>query len=62
MESEAIWTELKELGCDVGQGYYFSRPVPPAELNEWIAASAGSTPAALLKAGDDVPPAERPVC
>jgi EAL domain-containing protein (putative c-di-GMP-specific phosphodiesterase class I) len=23
---------LKTLGCDEGQGYFFSRPVPPEEI------------------------------
>jgi EAL domain-containing protein (putative c-di-GMP-specific phosphodiesterase class I) len=27
VESEKIWTALKRIGCDVGQGYYFSQPV-----------------------------------
>jgi EAL domain-containing protein (putative c-di-GMP-specific phosphodiesterase class I) len=22
---------LREMGCDIGQGYYFSRPLPPSE-------------------------------
>jgi diguanylate cyclase (GGDEF)-like protein/PAS domain S-box-containing protein len=28
--------ELKALGCDFGQGYYFSRPVPPADAEKLI--------------------------
>ena len=28
---------LKRLGCDMGQGYYFSRPLSPADLSLWIA-------------------------
>lgn len=27
---------LEEQGCDVAQGYYFSKPVPPEECLEWI--------------------------
>jgi EAL domain-containing protein (putative c-di-GMP-specific phosphodiesterase class I) len=27
---------LEELGCDVGQGYLWSRPLLPAELDEWL--------------------------
>ena len=29
---------LKEAGCDLVQGYYFSRPVPPEEFEELIEA------------------------
>jgi diguanylate cyclase (GGDEF)-like protein/PAS domain S-box-containing protein len=32
VESEAIWSRLKQLGCDIGQGYHFGRPVPAGEL------------------------------
>jgi diguanylate cyclase len=42
VESEPIWNVLRELGCTIAQGYYLSRPVPPAELGEWLAARARS--------------------
>ena len=32
VESESVVRMLADLGCDVAQGYYFSRPVPLAEL------------------------------
>ncbi|HNF06198.1 MAG TPA: EAL domain-containing protein, partial [Mycobacterium sp.] len=28
---------LREHGCHVGQGYYFSRPLPPADLLAFVA-------------------------
>jgi diguanylate cyclase (GGDEF)-like protein len=28
---------LRTLGCDFGQGYYWSTPLPPAELEQWLA-------------------------
>jgi diguanylate cyclase (GGDEF)-like protein/PAS domain S-box-containing protein len=36
VETEEIWDQLRELGCDVGQGYLFSRPLPPDQLAHWI--------------------------
>ncbi|MBR1442191.1 MAG: EAL domain-containing protein, partial [Firmicutes bacterium] len=36
VEDEKQYKELKELGCDVIQGYYFSKPVPPDEFEKFI--------------------------
>jgi EAL domain-containing protein (putative c-di-GMP-specific phosphodiesterase class I) len=27
---------LKQLGCNIGQGYYFSKPIPPNDLERFI--------------------------
>ena len=35
VETEKQITLLKNAGCDLVQGYYFSRPVPPEEFDEW---------------------------
>jgi diguanylate cyclase (GGDEF)-like protein/PAS domain S-box-containing protein len=32
IETEAQWTRLVELGCELGQGYYFARPLPPEQI------------------------------
>jgi EAL domain-containing protein (putative c-di-GMP-specific phosphodiesterase class I) len=37
IESEAVWRLLAALGCDQGQGYFMSRPIPGDKLAEWIA-------------------------
>jgi diguanylate cyclase (GGDEF)-like protein/PAS domain S-box-containing protein len=36
VETEQAWDELSELGCTLAQGYYLSRPVPAAELTQWL--------------------------
>jgi diguanylate cyclase (GGDEF)-like protein/PAS domain S-box-containing protein len=33
--------ELKKLHCDLGQGFYFSKPVPAAEMAAFLAEEAG---------------------
>ncbi|HTW11354.1 MAG TPA: EAL domain-containing protein, partial [Solirubrobacteraceae bacterium] len=32
LETAAHLAQLRSLGCRVGQGYYFARPLPPASL------------------------------
>lgn len=36
IEDEYSFRTLKELGCDYGQGYYFSKPLPSNKLTVWI--------------------------
>jgi len=36
VETEAVWDELGELGCDYAQGWFLGRPMPAAELAEWM--------------------------
>lgn len=36
VESDDIAKRLSELGCDVGQGYQFAKPMPVAELEAWL--------------------------
>ena len=38
VETAAQLTMLKNAGCDLVQGYYFSRPVPPEEFEKFIEA------------------------
>ena len=50
IETELQWRFLTERGCEAGQGYFFSRPVPADE----ITAMAGGSG---LRMSDDVTPA-----
>ncbi|MEV4638319.1 EAL domain-containing protein [Actinoplanes sp. NPDC049548] len=38
VESELTLDLLAELGCEIGQGYLFSRPLPVERLNTWLSA------------------------
>lgn len=40
VETESAWVKLKELGCDLAQGYYMSKPLPPEQLTDWLRSSA----------------------
>jgi EAL domain-containing protein (putative c-di-GMP-specific phosphodiesterase class I) len=39
IEDEATYEALRELGCDLGQGYFFSKPLPPEALGDWLKSS-----------------------
>jgi len=36
VETESNQAKLQELGCDVGQGYWFAKPIPADELTRWM--------------------------
>ncbi len=36
VEDEATCLALRELGCDLGQGYFFSKPIHPGALLTWL--------------------------
>ncbi|UMR29270.1 EAL domain-containing protein [Massilia sp. MB5] len=60
LESEAVWGLLKRMGCDQGQGYFMSRPIPAAELGDWIGRwrAPGSAAAASRVAENSTVPAK----
>lgn len=37
IEDRADWDFLRELGCDVAQGYFIARPMPGAQVSGWRA-------------------------
>ena len=36
VETRQIWDQLAAMHCDVGQGYYLSRPIAAADLTHWV--------------------------
>jgi EAL domain-containing protein (putative c-di-GMP-specific phosphodiesterase class I) len=42
VETEDGWQQLADLGCDVAQGYFLSRPVPADELGAWLRERVGT--------------------
>jgi EAL domain-containing protein (putative c-di-GMP-specific phosphodiesterase class I) len=44
IETPAQAAVVRELGCDKGQGYLFSRPLPAGELGAWLLAAAQQAP------------------
>ena len=36
IESEVVWNLLAGMGCDHGQGYFMSRPIPVDQLPQWM--------------------------
>ena len=47
VEVEDALVDLTRLGCDEAQGYHLSRPLPAAELDDWIARRRVSAAAAI---------------
>jgi diguanylate cyclase (GGDEF)-like protein len=43
VEDERTWRMLVEAGCDLAQGWYFARPMPPDQLIDWLARRNQST-------------------
>jgi diguanylate cyclase (GGDEF)-like protein len=42
VESEGQVKELRRMGCDMGQGYYFSEPFPPEAVLEFLKEGLGT--------------------
>ena len=49
VENVQVWNMLRELRCDMAQGYYMGRPMPVAEFLQWSAAAAALR---VTRAGD----------
>lgn len=40
VEDDATRLALQELGCDLGQGYFFTKPLPAENMTQWMARSS----------------------
>jgi diguanylate cyclase (GGDEF)-like protein len=49
IETKEASDRLREMGCELAQGYYFSRPVPAAELGPWLARARPSAVAKIVR-------------
>jgi EAL domain-containing protein (putative c-di-GMP-specific phosphodiesterase class I)/AmiR/NasT family two-component response regulator len=36
VETEDDWHLLRDIGCDLAQGWFINRPMPPEEIPEWL--------------------------
>ncbi|HEX4431681.1 MAG TPA: EAL domain-containing protein [Frankiaceae bacterium] len=36
IETQAVWDLLTDLGCSSAQGFFLSRPLPPAQFESWL--------------------------
>jgi diguanylate cyclase (GGDEF)-like protein len=43
IETAAASFRLRELGCNIAQGYYYSKPMSPEDFGKWAADLQGST-------------------
>ena len=41
VEDETALRMLRDLGCDYGQGFFFAKPMPAVELEQWMASWNG---------------------
>jgi EAL domain-containing protein (putative c-di-GMP-specific phosphodiesterase class I) len=46
VESEMTLTLLEDMGCDMAQGFLFSRPLPRERIEAWMAARTEVAPGA----------------
>ena len=62
VETEEQMAALKDLGCDIVQGYYFSKPVPSEAFEAFLDVRRGLSPEDLLPEKPEEPeePAEAP--
>jgi diguanylate cyclase (GGDEF)-like protein/PAS domain S-box-containing protein len=53
IETDEQWSTLRDLGCDLGQGFLFARPTEPGQISAMLARPGDIT--ALLQSGPVAP-------
>jgi EAL domain-containing protein (putative c-di-GMP-specific phosphodiesterase class I) len=51
VETAAQERFLRDQGCDLAQGFRFSRPLPAAELESWLRGATGAAPTGAAPTG-----------
>jgi diguanylate cyclase (GGDEF)-like protein/PAS domain S-box-containing protein len=46
VETIDLWNRLRDLGCNIAQGYYLSRPLPSEQLEDWLSTRGTASRAA----------------
>jgi diguanylate cyclase (GGDEF)-like protein len=59
IETAAVCERLAAMGCDAGQGYLISRPVPAEELTAWLREREREAPQGTSPAARDISPGRR---
>jgi diguanylate cyclase (GGDEF)-like protein/PAS domain S-box-containing protein len=49
------WETLRDLGCELGQGFYFARPMNAEAARTFLAEGRAGDATGVLSAGDDAP-------
>ncbi|WP_051221909.1 putative bifunctional diguanylate cyclase/phosphodiesterase [Conexibacter woesei] len=49
------WETLRDLGCELGQGFYFARPMNAEAARAFLAEGRAGDATGVLSAGDDAP-------
>ena len=57
VEDDETWASLDELSCDLVQGYGLSRPLPPADVTDFLATRSARRPSASAHRGGRSSPA-----
>jgi EAL domain-containing protein (putative c-di-GMP-specific phosphodiesterase class I) len=50
IETPEVWSALLRLGCDIAQGYFISRPMTAARLEDWMNAQHNRLTRAISEA------------